>query len=622
MLQMKKATLAILGCFIISIMTQAVFAVTLQLPQATENSRVAKVESKKDKTADSKKSDDPKKESLKKNAEPKKPDKKELDKKKKASCKKSKTKAAVKKDSKKKPPEKKVAEKKNDPAATDPKPKDSQKEPSPETFTVVKKPFQKTIQLKAVVESRKMTPISIKPELWDKYTVLTAVDHGTHVNRGDLLVSFDPEKIDEAIADLRDKLKIAELELNMSSEKLKAVRKVAKLEQRLNKNEEKIAKEDRQYWFDVELKASQKMVDFYLEMMANNLDYHREELRQLEKMYAEDELTEETEEIVLRRTRDQVKLAEFRFEQTKRQLDRMRKTALPRQSERIKSKTEQQLISIAQKEVLQPIELKMAELSFKRDEIELKRQRERLEKTLIDRKLMTVKSPVSGIVYYGRYVHSRWSNGSTTSIDPGTSVQRKKIFMTIVQPEPICLRACVEEKEFWLVRPGLAGVAVAPSAPLEPFGVSVERVSEIPAGSSFEAVFSFASKKGPTLYPGMTCQVTLVGYQKKNSLLIPTSSVETDPLDQRKQYVFKPVKKGKPKKIRVKLGHAGPKGIEVLSGLKAGEIILKEAPTEDGNEAKSKPKGKKSATAECKDKDQKKTASKKDDAKSDSKKAK
>ena len=63
----------------------------------------------------------------------------------------------------------------------------------------------------------------------------------------------------------------------------------------------RIAKEDLAQMLEVELPTARKAVDFSLQMSADSLAYEKEELRQLEKMYKADDLTEETEEIVLRR---------------------------------------------------------------------------------------------------------------------------------------------------------------------------------------------------------------------------------------------------------------------------------------------------------------------------------
>ncbi len=65
------------------------------------------------------------------------------------------------------------------------------------------------------------------------------------------------------------------------------------------------------------------------------LEYQQEELRQLEKMYKADDITEETEEIVLRRARDNVEQAKFMLEFAQLNHDHALKFDLPRKEEQV-----------------------------------------------------------------------------------------------------------------------------------------------------------------------------------------------------------------------------------------------------------------------------------------------
>ena len=46
---------------------------------------------------------------------------------------------------------------------------------------------------------------------WSSFTILKAAEHGKQVKQGELLIAFDPEKIDQAIDDLRTQLKLADI---------------------------------------------------------------------------------------------------------------------------------------------------------------------------------------------------------------------------------------------------------------------------------------------------------------------------------------------------------------------------------------------------------------------------
>ena len=61
------------------------------------------------------------------------------------------------------------------------------------------------------------------------------------------------------------------------------------------------------------------------------LEYSQDELDQLEKMYTEDELTEESEEIVLKRARRSVESAERSRDRSLLRVQRQREMDVPRE---------------------------------------------------------------------------------------------------------------------------------------------------------------------------------------------------------------------------------------------------------------------------------------------------
>ena len=78
------------------------------------------------------------------------------------------------------------------------------------------------------------------------------------------------------------------------------------------------------------------MAHFSVKSAAEYLEYAKEELRQLEKMYRSKDLTEETEEIILRRTRFQVESGEVRLKEAELRRDATLKVELPRREIKVR----------------------------------------------------------------------------------------------------------------------------------------------------------------------------------------------------------------------------------------------------------------------------------------------
>ena len=106
----------------------------------------------------------------------------------------------------------------------------------------------------------------------------------------------------------------------------------------------------------------------------------------------------------------------------------------------------------------------------------------------------------------------------------------------------------------------------------------IERVAPVPVGGSYEV----RAKLKPTdvgVIPGMSCQVKVITFEKKDALTVPSSAVFSDEGDDDSHYVYRPATNGgKPSKVAVKIGKRTGGKTEILEGLNEGDEILKEKP--------------------------------------------
>ena len=447
---------------------------------------------------------------------------------------------------------------------------------------VKKGPFSIEVELKGVFEARKMTDIVIRPEQWTSFTVLKAVEHGSRVKRGDLLVAVETDKIDQAIADLKTKQRLSDLDIERAKQQLAALEKLTPMDLVAAERSRRIAKEDLAQTLEVELPTARKAVDFSLQMSADSLAYEKEELRQLEKMYKADDLTEETEEIVLRRARDSVRRAEFFHTLAKLRHDEALKFGLPREEEGAKESTQRTTLAADQAKIILPLTLKKQQLDLEKMKIERTRDDETLKELLADRESMVIKAPVDGVVYCGRFVDGEWSATSSEQLQRGASLPAGKVFMTIVEPRPMAVRAETPEKDLQYVHPGLKGSARPTGYPDVRLSAIVADVAAVPsATNTFDTKITIGDEGDSSLMPGMTCTVKMIGYQKKDALTVPPSALKTDPLDDEKHFVRLVDKKGEAKEHPVTVGKRTDKLVEILKGLSEGDQVLREYPKDD-----------------------------------------
>ncbi|NUQ63781.1 MAG: HlyD family efflux transporter periplasmic adaptor subunit [Pirellulales bacterium] len=460
-------------------------------------------------------------------------------------------------------------------------PKAAPAEQKPNTAKVAKQPFKIDVSMKGVFEPTNRTEIALRPKQWKELTVVKAVEHGRQVRKGDVLVELDLEKIDDQIADLKKDLLLSELSFKQAEANLKILEASTPLDLQLAARNKKNADEDLERFLKIDKPLLVKSADFMLKMSQSNLEYEKEELRQLEKMYKADDLTEETEEIILKRQRDAVERAEFFLENAKVNHEEALKIELPREEDSRRYLTEQQALLTQRTQATSPVQLEQQRIQLEKMKVERGRSEDRLKELEADREQMTVKAPADGIVYYGQYVRGQWTGATATADDlrPGGNLTREKAFMTIVQDRPMVVRADVPEASLHYVTPGLKATVEPAGYPEIKLSGTVDVVDAVPLGGQFAAVVKLAlPHEAKVLVPGMSCTVKTTPYLKKSALVAAVAAVFAEKLDPDSRYVYL-VRQGKaPQKQPVTVGKQAGDKIEILEGLDNGDEILLEEP--------------------------------------------
>jgi multidrug efflux pump subunit AcrA (membrane-fusion protein) len=455
---------------------------------------------------------------------------------------------------------------------------------APATHTVQRKPLKITVDLDGVFEAQSASEIALK---FDEYmpapalTVISAVKHGGRVKKGDVLVSLDAEKLDKQIDDLRTDLQLAKLGLKQAEDGLAALEKTTPLDLAANERAVKANQQDRKYYFDIERPFNLKSAEFSLRRAQNYVEYSEEELRQLEKMYQADEVTEETEAIVLKRARDQLESAKMSLESSRISRDFAIEFGIPRADEQTKESSERRQLATERARIAVPEALQRQQIEVEKQRIQTARSAERLKKLQADRERLTVRSPLDGVVYYGKCTRGKFSDAQplADSLRAGGMVQMNQVLMTVVQPQGMSVRATVPEDQLHRLRPGLSGIAIPNGFPDLKLPAVLSQWSEIPVGpGSFDATLKVnLAKDHKAIVPGMACKVKLTAYAQKNALAVPASVVMTDEFDDQR-YVYLIGKDGKAAKRNVTVGQKTDKLLEIAAGLAEGDKVLLEAP--------------------------------------------
>ncbi len=438
-----------------------------------------------------------------------------------------------------------------------------------------------------VFESERMTEVSIRPRAWALPLVVDrAVELGTPVKRGEVIVEFDREKIDKAIEDAEVELTLGELALKQAEEELPVLEKALPVDLAAADRSKAQADEDLKKFLETDRPQGERSARFTVKRSAEYLDYSKEELRQLEKMYRSKDLTEETEEIILRRHRFQVEVGEFFLKEAELHRDQTLKVDLPRQEQKLRETAVKQAIDLEKARALLPLSVNQKRLALAKLKHDQSKSASKLADLRRDREAMIVHAPTDGLIYYGRCDRGHWSAAATAAkLHKGGVIAPDEVFITVVAQEPLQVRAAVDEKDFAALSlagdpKGFVMPAFDPERRLPARLVSILPIPR--DAGKFEAVASFnLDSAKPAIKPGMACTVKFVPYRNDHALVVPRAAVfEDDSTGSITKFVYlaKPGPDGKFPRRDIKTGKTIDGKTEILQGLTEHDEILMTKP--------------------------------------------
>jgi multidrug resistance efflux pump len=453
-----------------------------------------------------------------------------------------------------------------------------------DVLKVTKKSFKVELSVKGNLEPEGAAEIYFRPEPManpsNEFTPLIitkVVEHGTHVNKGDVLIAFDTRKIDLILREVKAEKKVLDANLKLAQEELPAAEKAAPVELASAERGKTRAEEDDKYFREIGRAQTERIANFSVKSAEFFLEFEREQLRQLEKMYKSKDLTEETEQIILKRQRHWVDMAERRLKETQISRDYTLNVELPRKEKDLSENIVQKGLALEKFRATQAPTLTQKRQTLAKMLADREKLNDRLHKLERDRARLVLTAPTEGIVYYGRLHRGQWSSASTLAgkLVPNGIAPADETLMTVVRPRPLALRLAIEEKDLHLVKPGLEGKAHPVFQPDVKLKATMARVSSVPSiPGQFEALVNVDLAGCEALMPGMACTVKFVPYSQKEAIAVPVAALSEDG---DKHFVTVVHADGNNEKREVITGETNHGYTEILSGLQEGEEIMREA---------------------------------------------
>jgi hypothetical protein len=459
----------------------------------------------------------------------------------------------------------------------------------PATHKVARGPFRVELSLDGVLESGEMQEVVLRPDQWTELTVREAATHSQTVKKGDVLISCDLTKINESIKDLETTIKIEDLNLEQCRTEIQALEHSIPQDLAEADRAKKTAETNLKYFLQTDREWLHRTAAFTVKLYGEALASAQEELKQLEKMYKADDLTEGTEEIILKQQRFQVEAMAFMTEQAKVAREKAVQIDLPREEETLRESVDQKTLALNKAQIALPLSLSMKRLDFGKLKLEQAKNKEKLDKLKRDAEAMIVRSPADGMVFFGPCVHGQWPQAADMAqkLRPGGSIAAHEVLLTVVSASfnSLFARVTVPEKELHDMAVGLAGTFILTGYPDEPIPAKLngsyrlaDPTGKITARAGLDA--AALAKPPVNAVPGMNGSLKLTVYSKADALTVPAKSVFNEGADDSQHYVYLSID-GKPVRRDVKIGRRTEAHVEILDGLQEGDSVLVKKPDDE-----------------------------------------
>ena len=277
-----------------------------------------------------------------------------------------------------------------------------------ETVEAKLKPMVVYESFDGVFESTRTHEVKTSFETWTDLMINSVVEEGTAVTTGQEILKFDREKIDKAVVEAEFAFSNANFAMETAALEKKEADETFELDRESAERKWTNTRVDFEYYKSVLLPQKQKDIDYEEKTAAYMLEYSQDELNQLEQMYTEDELTEESEEIVLKRARRSVESAERSRDRTMLRVQRQREFDVPREQTQKEEALKREQIGFQRSQITLPIKKKKTEIALAQAEFALKNKQENLKELRHNQQKMTLTAPADGILYYGRSQRGKW----------------------------------------------------------------------------------------------------------------------------------------------------------------------------------------------------------------------
>ncbi len=445
-----------------------------------------------------------------------------------------------------------------------------------------------TLETKGVLVPAKYKHAKIEFDAYrGKLEIVESVPEG-RVVKGQTLVRFEDKDYKKQLAAAERGLEVKRLGL----EKAERLHELGKASLAIKRDEvvraKRLSDEALERFVAVERKLREEDYAYSFKGRRISIENMREELAQLEKMYTEDDLTEETEEIVLKRNRRNMERMLDSFERYRKRHDYNAKRSVDREFNRLGIAARKAAASLDKLQATTPLDQKTAELNLVSARESVTSAEEGLAKLKADGEKFSVKAPIGGYAVRGTFSGGAWKGlGNDEGYKAGKTMKAGQVPYTIVDESVMRVHTSIKESDLTALEVGGKAKVTTVLTGEDELDATVGSVARYGSGGNYKVVLRVKGEDS-RLRAGLGCKAVLDRADVEPVLCVPKAAVRKDKSG---TFVFDAAGKA----IAVKTGTSDKERVEITEGVEEGQQVLAKAPepvTEKPEEVKEEAAGK------------------------------
>lgn len=421
--------------------------------------------------------------------------------------------------------------------------------------------------------------VEIRNPLETRGIIMEIVGEGTSVKKGDVLVRFNQDELEQRIKDDEDKLVDAQNKLITEEQALAIAMSTMKSELDKAKLNIEIAELALRAWTEGDHIKMTQTLNLAVETAKINSDRLTNRFEEAKDLVDQGFISRDEYE------RDRISMIESAAKVKQATLDlEVYAKYTSKQDEKTKLSDVDQ--TIAEKSRVE--QRHKAEMVTQRADVATAKKRvESMEERLADLKeqlgLCTIIAPTDGLVVYKTSLSSgRWGRNDDNPPNVGTDVSPNELVILLPDTNQMIANVKVSEALSGRIREGQEAVVYSEAHPNTPIRGTVQTVSVLaesggwrdPNRRDYTVRIVLDVEPGMELKPSMRCRSEIQLGKVENAISVPIQSVYRAG---RIAFVYVPDDDGWSQR-QVKLGRSSEQAVEVIDGVEIGETVLLREP--------------------------------------------